>query len=268
VEERHLARRDGGDIRVVFFEPESREASTGAILWLHGGGLVLGVPEQSNKLASRLALDLGTVVAAPAYRLAPEDPYPAGLDDCVDTLQWLHDHHADLGIDTTRIAVGGDSAGGGLAAAVSQRVLDEGGPPIAFQALVYPMLDDRSTLRADDEGRGRFMWSARDNAYAWRSYLGHPLEEEETRPHVAPARREDLRGLPPAWIGVGDLDLFYNENLDYARRLKLAGVQCELEVVPGMYHAADNFAHESPAIGAFHASLIAALRRAIRSNRP
>jgi acetyl esterase/lipase len=222
--------------------------------------MVLGVPEQSNVVASRLARDLGVLVVVVDYRLAPEDPFPAPLDDCIDALAWIHDHAAELGVDPARVAVGGDSAGGGLAAAVAQRAHDEGGPAIAFQALVYPMLDDRTVLRSDHQGRGDLVWTAKDNAFGWTAYLGRPPRPDAPPPYAAPARRGDLAGLPPAWIGVGDLDLFYEEDVDYAQRLQAAGVPCELHVVAGMYHAADNFAAEAEASAAFHASLTAALR--------
>lgn len=263
VEERELPRRDGGRIRLLVHQPEGRVRPSGALLWIHGGGLIFGAPEQSNEVTNRLAKDLGIVVAATDYRLAPEDPYPAGLDDCMDALTWLHDQAEELGIDPDRIAVGGDSAGGGLTAAVCQRALDEGGPTVAFQALVYPMLDDRTALRVDDEGRGQFVWTAKSNNYAWQAYLGHIPGVDDPRPYVAPARREDLSGLPPAWLGVGELDLFYEEDLEYARRLEAAGVRCEVHIVPGMYHGADQFVARAPSMVEFHASLAAALREAI-----
>jgi acetyl esterase/lipase len=267
VDSRELDRRDGGRIRVLVHQPEGRDRPSGALLWIHGGGLIFGIPEQSNEVASRLAKDLGIVVAVVDYRLAPEDPYPAGLDDCMDALAWLHDQADALGLDPSRIAVGGDSAGGGLAAAVCQRALDEGGPAVAFQALVYPMLDDRTALRSDDEGRGVFVWTAKSNAYAWQAYLGHIPGVDDPRPYVAPARRDDLAGLPPAWLGIGELDLFYEEDLEYARRLEAAGVPCQLHVVAGMYHGADGFAARAPAMVEFHASLAAALRVAIGGER-
>jgi len=256
-------RRDGGQIRLLVHEPDARSQPSGALLWIHGGGMVFGVPEQSNEVCSRLAAELGIVVAAVDYRLAPEDPFPAGLDDCMDALAWLHDGAEGMGIDPTRIAVGGDSAGGGLTAAVCQRALDEGGPAIAFQALVYPMLDDRTALRTDHEGRGNLVWTPKSNAYAWTAYLGHIPGVDDPRPYAAPGRRDDLSGLPPAWIGVGGLDLFHDEDVDYARRLDAAGVPVELVVVPGMYHAADGLAARAPAMVEFHSSLAAALGTAL-----
>jgi acetyl esterase/lipase len=264
VEVRETDRRDGGRIRILLHDAEGRRRPSGALLWIHGGGLVLGRPEQSVDVCNRAASDVGIVVANIDYRLAPENPFPAGLDDCVDALRWLHANAEELGIDSARIAVGGDSAGGGLAAAVSQRAHDEG-IPLAFQALVYPMLDDRTVLQADHAGRGSLVWTPACNEYAWSAYLGHRPSHDELAPYAAPARREDLSGLPPAWIGVGDLDLFYEEDVEYARRLETAGVRCELHVLPGAYHGADIFAAKAASSLEFHDRFRAALREAIGS---
>lgn len=251
---------DDGQTRVVSYETPGRTRPSGALVWIHGGGLVMGRPEQANEFASRVARDLDLLVVNVDYRLAPEHPFPAGLDDCMVALWWLHDRADELGVDRTRIAVGGDSAGGGLAAAVAQRSRDEGGPPIAFQALVYPMLDDRTVLRTDHDGRGEFIWTPVSNRFAWTAYLGHPPSAAPERPYAAPARTEDLAGLPPAWVGVGDLDLFHDEDLDYARRLEAAGVPCELRLEEATYHAADNILPGRPTSRAFRESLVAALR--------
>jgi acetyl esterase/lipase len=231
-----------------------------AVLWIHGGGLVIGHPIAYHDICRRLARELGAVVVSPDYRLAPADPFPAGLEDCYRTLRWLHDSAADLGVDRGRVAVAGDSAGGGLTATVCQVALDRGGPPVVFQAMKYPMLDDRTVLRSDHEGRGHFVWTARSNTYAWGAYLGHPVTEDEPRPYASAARRDDLSGLPPAWIGVGELDLFHDEDVAYASRLEAAGVPCDLLVVPGMYHGAEGVAAKAEPMVAFEDALVAALR--------
>jgi acetyl esterase/lipase len=244
------------------YEPAGRQRPSGALLWIHAGGTILGRPEGDHALCSRIARDLGIAVVSARYRLAPEHPFPAGLDDCFATLRWVHEQAA-LGVDGARVAVGGASAGGGLAAAVAQRAHDEG-VPVAFQALVYPMLDDRTVLRRDHRGRGRILWTPRSNAYAWACYLGHPPRPDEPRPYAAPARREDLSGLPPAWIGVGELDLFHDEDVDYARRLAKAGVPVDLLVEPGMYHAAEVELHASvPSMRAFRQAMVDALAGAL-----
>ena len=201
-----ISSRDVPDGQEAFlYEPIGRTHPTGALLWIHGGGMILGHPEGDHDLCSRIARDLGILVVSVRYRLAPEHPFPAGFDDCFAALRWLHDNATDLGVENSRIAVGGSSAGGGLAAAVAQKAHDEG-VPLRFQLLLYPMLDDRTVLLRDTEGRGRITWTPRSNAYAWTCYLGHPPGAVEPPPYAAPARREDLTGLAPAWIGVGNLD--------------------------------------------------------------
>ncbi|WP_221891335.1 alpha/beta hydrolase [Microbispora sp. KK1-11] len=241
------------------YEPPGRRRPGGALLWIHGGGTILGHPESDHELCSRIARDLRIVVVSPRYRLAPEHPFPAGFDDCFAALRWLHDAAPALGGEGTRVAVGGASAGGGLAASVVQKAHDHG-LPVAFQLLLYPMLDDRTALVRDHRGRGRIGWTPRSNTYAWTCYLGHGPSVAESRPYAAAGRREDLRGLPPAWIGVGDLDLFYSENLRYAGRLRAAGVPVDLVVEPGMYHGADFDHHATaPSMRAFRQGMLDAL---------
>ncbi|EFQ82236.1 hydrolase, alpha/beta domain protein [Aeromicrobium marinum DSM 15272] len=242
--------------QVAVYRPPSRTEPGPALLWIHGGGFIIGTAGTSNDMCSWIARRLGIVVVSVDYRLAPEDPFPAGLDDTDTALQWLHSRAGELGVDPARIAVGGPSAGGGLAAALAQRALDED-LPVAFQLLVYPMLDDRTVLRSDHGGTGRVAWSPRSNRFAWTAYLGRPPRAQEPRPYAAAARRDDLRGLPPAWIGVGALDLFHAEDVDYAERLRAAGVPCELRVVPGMYHGADSL--PVPSMRAFREEMLQAL---------
>jgi acetyl esterase/lipase len=241
------------------FEPAGVRTSDGALLWIHGGGFVGGAAAMDDALCADIAAELGMLVVSAEYRLAPEHPFPAPLDDCFAVLTWLHGRAAEYGVDRSRIAVGGASAGGGLAAAVVQRAVDDG-VPVAFQLLEYPMLDDRTVLRRDDEGRGRFGWTAPSNRFGWTSYLGHAPEESETRPYAVPGRREDLTGLPPAWIGVGELDLFFEEDVEYVRRLEAAGVPCAFVSVPGMYHGADAIARDADSMRRFRARMIDAVR--------
>jgi len=196
------------------------------------------------------------------YRLAPEHPYPAALDDIAAVLEWMHARPQDLAIDADRIAVGGASAGGGLAAETCQRARDEG-LPVAFQLLEYPMLDDR-TIHPDPDGRGKFVWTPGSNRYGWSAYLGHPAGSEQNRPYAVAARADDLSGLPPAWIGVGELDLFYAEDVEYAQRLRSVGVECELHIEPGMYHGADLALSDQPAsMRAFWKRMAQALRSGV-----
>jgi acetyl esterase/lipase len=256
VTERHVGE---APVRVVVTSPVEREAAGPAVLWIHGGGMIVGTPQFEALGSGRLARDLGVVVVSPDYRLAPEHQFPAGLDDCMATLRWMRDHADELGIDADRIAVVGASAGGGLAAAVAQRSYDEG-ITLRAQVLVYPMLDDRTVLREDHAGRGRFGWTPASNRFGWSAYLGREPRLSDAPAYAAPARRSDLTGLPPAWIGVGDLDLFYDEDVDYAENLKAGGVPCELVTVSGMYHGADGIAPKAAVLQDFRRGMTEHLR--------
>jgi acetyl esterase/lipase len=220
-------------------EPGISSAPAPALIWIHGGGLILGAPQQDDASNLALARELGITVLAASYRLAPDNPAPAALDDLVAGFRAVVDRADEFGIDPARIAIGGASAGGGLAAALAQRLLDEGGRQPVFQLLVYPMLDDRTVLRDDIDRRQLRIWSPESNRYAWSAYLGADAGTTGIPASKVPARRADLRGLPPAWIGVGSLDLFHDEDVDYAYRLRQAGVPCELMVVPGAFHGFD-----------------------------
>lgn len=254
-------KRHVGDsaIPVLVTTPIEGRRQRPAVLWMHGGGYILGSPEVEAMGSSRLARDLGVVVVSPDYRLAPEHPFPAALDDCMTTLEWMRAHAEELGIDPDRIAVVGASAGGGLAAAVAQRSHDEG-IPLRAQVLVYPMLDDRAVLRDDHAGRGRLLWTPANNRFGWMSYLGREPRMSDAPEYAAPARRTDLSGLPPAWVGVGDLDLFYDEDVDYAEKLRASGVPCELVTVPGMYHGADGLAPKAQSMRDFRRGMTEHLR--------
>ena len=246
-------------VRVLITTPTEGQAPRAGVLWIHGGGYIVGSPQMEQSATARLARDLGVVTVSPDYRLAPEHPFPAALDDCMATLRWMRANADELGIDPDRIAVMGASAGGGLSAAVAQCSHDQG-IPLRAQVLVYPMLDDRTVLRQEHAGRGRFMWTPSSNRFGWTSYLGHAPRTSDAPQYSAPARRADLAGLPPAWIGVGELDLFYEEDVDYAEKLKASGVPCTLVTVPGMYHGADLSAHKSLSLKDFHPSAQAHLR--------
>lgn len=252
----------GADVLIYRAWPQAAESGA-AVLWIHGGGHIFGRADGDHELCSWFARELRLPVVSVDYRLAPGHPFPADLDDCFAALRWLQDQAAELGVDPERIAVAGASAGGGLAAALVQRAYDAG-HPVAFQGLVYPMLDDRTVLVRDHGNRGRFGWTANSNRIGWQAYLGHPIDEGEERAYAVPARRTDLSGLPPAWIGVGDLDLFLPEDVEYADRLRAAGVACQLDIEPGMYHAADVYRPDAAAMQVFRGKLLDALRRALR----
>lgn len=228
-----------------------------ALLWVHGGGTIMGHASQDDKYLRKLSQRTGVAIAAVEHRLAPEHPYPIPVDDCYAALLWLA---RQPWVDPDRIAVGGASAGGHFAAALAQRAHDRGDVALAFQLLVYPMLDDRTG--ADHGSHRRIMWTASDNQLAWRWYLNGADPEQ-----AAPARRGDLSGLPPAWIGVGTLDLFYEECLQYARRLREAGVPVHEEIVPGAFHAFDQIVEKAPVSVNFFTSQCDHLRDALAATR-
>ncbi len=232
-----------------------------ALLWMHGGGLIIGSPRQNDRAMFDLVRELSIVVVSVDYRLAPQHPFPAPLDDCHTALKWVYAQNKDLGIDPKRIAIGGESAGGGLAASLAQLVHDTGEIRPALQLLIYPMLDDRSSLRTDVPHSELLTWTQRNNRFGWESYLGQACGSDALPPYAVPARRADLAGLPPAWIGVGTLDLFHDEAAEYAQRLVIAGVDCELVTVTGAFHGFDQFDRGLSVVQGFRQSQLAALRR-------
>ncbi|OBK29980.1 alpha/beta hydrolase [Mycobacterium asiaticum] len=251
VTERHVGQPA---VRVMITTPAGGQAPRPGVLWIHGGGYVVGSPQLEAFATAHLARDLNVVTVSPDYRLAPVHPFPAALDDCMAVLRWMRSNAEELGIDPTRVAVMGASAGGGLSAAVAQRSHDEG-IPLRAQVLAYPMLDDRTVLRLDHEGRGRFMWTPASNRLGWSSYLGREPRMSDAPQYAAPARRTDLTGLAPAWVGVGELDLFYDEDVAYAQALKDSGVDTTLVIVAGMYHGADAIRRKSLSMKDFRASM-------------
>ncbi|MBA4025328.1 MAG: alpha/beta hydrolase [Gordonia sp.] len=212
----------------VFHPPVAPTSEPGpALLWIHGGGYVIGSAAQDDSLCQRFADELGVLVASVDYRLAPEFPYPTPVEDCYGALQWLADRAE---VNHTQIAIGGASAGGGLAASIAILARDRAVITPIFQLLAYPMLDDRT----DTVSTEHRLWDAKSNRFAWDSYLGSTPAEV-----AAPAHAKDLSELPSAWIGVGTLDLFHDEDLTYAARLEQAGVPCTVTEVPGAFHGFD-----------------------------
>ncbi|WLP90685.1 alpha/beta hydrolase [Gordonia sp. NB41Y] len=220
----------GDGVTVRLHRPPVPSTSGHAMLWIHGGGYVIGSAAQDDKLCAGFARRLGITVAAVDYRLAPKHPYPVPLQDCHRALEWLA-RQPDVSAD--RLIIGGASAGGGLTAALALRCRDMGDLSPVFQLLVYPMLDDRSSNAGHDDQNHR-VWSIRSNRVGWSAYLG-----DADRDLAVPARRHDLAGLPPAWIGVGTHDLFHDEDLEYARRLRESGVAVTVDTVPGAFHGFD-----------------------------
>ncbi len=237
--------------------------SSPALLWIHGGGYVLGDLNSTDIMVRQLVADTGCVIVSVDYRLAPENPYPAPLEDCYSALRYLFDHADTLQVDRTRIAVGGASAGGGLAAGLALLARDRGEFDIAFQLLLYPMLDDRNIQPASEVRPDTLLWTRKNNLIGWRSYLGQEPGTGDVSPYAAAFRAEDLSRLPPAFIPVGDLDLFLDENTEYAGRLNAAGVKAQLTVYPGAYHAFDFMAPQAAVSRQFVADLNTALVRGL-----
>lgn len=255
-----VVRRVSDTASVRLHRPSDGSEPAAALLWIHGGGLVMGNPIQDDDVCRHFADALGITVAAVKYRLAPEHPFPAAIDDCYAALVWLA---GQPGIDPARIAVGGASAGGGLAAAAALRARDEGLIDLALQLLVYPMLDDRTGLRGDLDDVPIRLWSNASNRYGWSSYLGQPVGGSDVSYLAAPGRAEELSGLAPAWIGVGTADLFHDEDAEYAKRLSDAGIACQVEIVDGGFHGFDRTCSKAQVTKDFLASQTEALRAAL-----
>jgi acetyl esterase/lipase len=226
------------------YHPDVRK-SDGALYWIHGGGYVIGNAKIDDRFCSLTARELGIVVISVEYRLAPENPFPAPLDDCYAGWQWLQQAAEKLGVNPQRIAVGGQSAGGGLAACLIQRIHDNDQTKAAAQWLFCPMLDDRTAANLTLNDLDNFPWNNRDNAVGWHAYLAQKPGADQLPPYAAAERRKDLKGLPPAWIGVGDIDLFYNENMGFAERLRLAGIDTALTTVAGAPHGFEAWAFDT-----------------------
>jgi acetyl esterase/lipase len=251
------------DIRLVIYTPQAQAAAArGGFLHIHGGGYVLGTPEMSDARNRLLAADIGCVIISVDYRLAPETPHPGPVEDCYAALQWLHANAASLGVDPARIAIGGESAGGGLAAALALLARDRGQLSVAFQLLIYPMLDDRTASADRHPFAGQYVWTPDANLFGWASLLGHAPGIDGVSPYAAAARADSLAGLPPAYISVGALDLFLDENLDYARRLARDGVPVEMHLYPGAFHGF-NMMPGAAVSQAFERDYREALRRAV-----
>ena len=236
VTEAHVPGPDGAPpVRVLIYQPTAVPAPRPAILHMHGGGYVVGSPEMSDAANHALAAGLGCVIVSVDYRLPPETPFPGPLEDCYAALKWTYDHAGELGVDPARLAVKGESAGGGLAAGLALLARDQAEVPVAFQCLTYPMIDDRPAAEPHPF-TGEFIWTPESNRFGWSAYLGHEPGGDGVSPYAAAARADDLIALPPAWIAAASLDLFLEEDLDYARRLIRAGVPTDVRVYSGAYH--------------------------------
>ena len=224
------------DVAVRVYSPKERAATVPGVLYIHGGGFVTGSIDTEHVNSARLAQALGVVVVSVEYRLAPEHPFPAPLEDCYAALVWLHKESAPLGVDTSRIAVNGGSAGGGLAAGLALLARDRGGPAICFQYLGIPELDDRLDTPSMQRFHDTPMWSRPQAERSWQWYLGDAYGADDVSPYAAPARATDVAGLPPAYISTMEFDPLRDEGINYALKLLAAGVSVELHSFPGTFH--------------------------------
>ena len=255
---------DDDDVAVRLYEPQDRPTPSGAIYWIHGGGMVLGAFDDNDFVCKRYAERAQCLLVSVEYRLAPEFPYPAPLEDCYAGLRWLWRNAADLGVDQQHIVVVGGSAGGGLAAGTCLMARDLGEVTPRGQLLMYPMIDDRDGNPSHHEVTDTRVWNHAANQYGWAAYLGELSGRDDVPIYAAPARAsvDELRGLPPAVIDVGELDPFRDEDIAYAQKLLQAGVPCELLVTPGAFHASESYkpsASSSRRINRFRAEAVARL---------
>lgn len=253
----------GGEIEILWYDPAPGAKDRPALLHIHGGGMIVGSARAMKAGPSGMAAALGIPVASVEYRLAPETPFPGPQEDCLAALQWLADNAVRLGVDPARIGVIGESAGGGLAAATAQLARDTGGPALAAQILVYPMIDHRTGGDAcpyANRTTGEFIWTRHSNQFGWEALRDDYAVDDARKGWFSPSLADDLAGLPPTWIGTGSLDLFFDENLDYARRLVDAGVPVELHSYPGGIHAF-NVVADAGIAKAFSRDMLGAIAR-------
>jgi acetyl esterase len=247
------------DIRVRIYTPKASSGSRPAFVSFHGGAFILGDLETEHGRCLALAAKGGAVSIGVEYRLAPENPFPAGVEDCYAALKWVADNAESLGVDKNRIAIGGGSAGGGLSASVAQMVRDRGGPSLALQMLFYPVIDDRCNTASLHASFDAFVWSSQNTLDMWDIYVGK--DRSNVSPYASPARAKDLSGLAPAYVMTCEHDPLRDEGLIYAMRLMEAGVPVELHNYPGTVHGFDLLAPSAVAIRALD-DCIAAFRRA------
>lgn len=247
------------DITVRVYRPVGATGTLPGIYFIHGGGMVLGDIDGEDATACTLCEAVGAVVVSVEYRLAPEHPHPAPVEDCYAGLRWTAEHADELGIDPARLAIVGGSAGGGLALGTALLARDRGGPALCFMMPIYPMIDDTHTTASSHEITDIGIWDRAGNIEAWDWYLGGKPADQ----YAAPTRAEDVSGLPPAYIDVGTVDLFRDEDIAFAQRLMAAGVPCELHVNPGSYHASEVFAPDAALSQRIWATRIDALKRAL-----
>ena len=250
-------------VRVRIYRADDQSSKLPALYWIHGGGYVMGDIDMDDRLMKQMVKRIGCVAASVDYRLAPEHPFPTPVEDCYTGLKWLFAHADELGVEPARIAIGGPSGGGGLTVGLGLLARDRKEVQVAYQLLIYPMIDDRNATAAAHVITDPRVWNRESNRLGWKAYLGRDGGGADVSPYAAATRATDLSNLPPTYISVGTLDLFVDENIDYAQRLIQAGVPTELHVYPGAFHGFDMLAPSARVSKQFKADRDNALKRAL-----
>lgn len=244
VSERFIQTPENSRLRLLVCRAAETRPDAVGLLWIHGGGFALGSPEQDFGFIRNFVHAANCVVISPDYTLSVDAPYPAAINDCYRALLWMKDYAGELGIRKDQLFVGGDSAGGGLTAALTLMARDRGEVNVAFQMPFYPMLDDRMITPSSRDNDAP-VWNSRANRLAWELYLGDLYGTDRVPAYAAPSRAADLRGIPPTYTFVGDIEPFYDETRKYVEDLQKAGVAAEIEVYPGCFHAFDNLCKDT-----------------------
>ena len=263
ITDHHAQADDGHRLLVRVYRRKDRRPHSPGLYSIHGGGMVLGDVGMNDARCAAVAQNLDVVVASVEYRLAPENPYPTPLEDCYRGLVWLFDQAEALDLNPARIAVGGGSAGGGLAAGLALLARDRGEVSPCFQFLTFPMVDDRNKTPSSHAVDDTRIWNRTANIAGWSAYLDGRDGADDVEAYAAPARATDLAGLPPAIVTVGSLDMFLDEDIAYAQALLRAGVPCELHVYPGAFHGSNFTVPDADVSRRWHRDEMAALDRAL-----
>jgi acetyl esterase/lipase len=259
-EDRTVPGPDGApEVPVRIYKPVNATSGLPGIYYIHGGGMVLGDIAGEDDTAAMICDEVGAVVVSVEYRLSPEHPHPAPVEDCYAALVWMAAHADELGFDPARLGLYGGSAGGGLVLGTALLARDRGGPPVKFMMPIYPMIDDTNTSASSQEIVDVGIWDRSANIEAWAWYIGDGKADQ----YAAPTRAEDLTGLPPAFIDVGTVDLFRDEDIAFAQRLMQTGIPTQLNINDGAYHASERFAPDSALARRIWAARLDALKRGL-----
>ena len=245
-EEKFIVREDGSELRICVYSPKDKKENVPGLLWIHGGGYGLGCPEQDFSFIQSFIDASGCVIVAPDYTNSTTAPYPAALNDCYDALLWLKENGKSYGMRDDQIFVGGNSAGGGLCAAVTLKARDTGEVNIAFQMPLYPMIDDRM-ITESSQNNDAPIWNTKSNEIAWELYLGDDYKTDRVSKYASPARETDYTNLPPTLTYVGTIEPFTDETIEYVENLKKAGVEVQFRTFEGCFHGFDLLFYSTPA---------------------